>query len=197
MGQLRRSMSGRPVSHVFRCKVLAHGSRDTSGQPGKMNIVQQLHNAARSYCITRHAHWCSEYRSLPDRGGVRAGTCFADKARDTFPRYNILSAILADIERLDPDSLPEFSVLTELLILSGHTAQSLFTEKPGPRIHPLPRSRPTRSTGSSLRTGSRGFWFPESLHWIMYASHENSMTTGGILTDAIFRCWPGASEHLW
>lgn len=45
--------------------------------------------------------------------------------------------------------------------------------------------------------GTEGFWFPESLHWIMYASHENSMTTGGILTDAIFRCWPGASEHFW
>ena len=212
-----------------------------------------------------------------------------------------MSAILTDVEQLDPDALPEFAELTELLILSGHTAQSIFTEKPSSKIeataiaderqrfadaiselasgqlpempelpyrrvlsiaevkslwqraearwgtsgsyfYPLADSTDPSLTAfdatafdrqfppESLRdivrdqsssrifelreygdenyllslgvwepyySGAEGFWFPESFDWIMYASHEDSITTGGTLTDAVMSKWKQAKDHLW
>jgi len=265
------------------------------------NAQGGLHNAARSYCINRHAHWCSEYQVLIDRGVARAGNGYTDEAYDTFPRYNIMSAILTDIERFDLDALPELAELAELLILSGHTAKSVFNEKPSSAIesaaiaderqrfanaisklasgrlpgmamlpyrrvlseaevkslwqrvevrwattggyfYPLNESTepslaafdatafdkqfPPEALRAILRkwrvnrlfelreygddnyllaldawspyyNGAEGYWFSESLDWIMYASHEDSITTGGILTDAVIKEWPEASEHPW
>jgi hypothetical protein len=236
-----------------------------------------------------------------DRGAARVGSAYTDEGYNAFPRYNILSAILTDVERLDPDALPEFTALSELLILSGHTAQSIFTEKPSSKIEanaiaderlrfahaiaefasgqipdtvalpfrrvltglevkslwqraearwgtsgsyfyplvdstdpsltafdatafdrqfpPEPLHDLVRAQGSSrifeLReygdenyllsldswepyyNGAEGFWFPESLDWIMYASHEDSITTGGTLTDAVMSKWKEAKDHLW
>jgi hypothetical protein len=43
--------------------------------------------------------------------------------------------------------------------------------------------------------GAEGFWFTDSLEWLMYASHENSITTGGALTDVVLAQWPHAAEH--
>jgi len=267
-----------------------------------MNTSQKLHNAARSYCIDRDAYWRAEYHALMDRGADRAGSEYTDKAYDMFPRYNILSAILTDIERLDSDALPELAEMAELLILSGHTAQSIFTEKSGsdirsaaiaderqrfadviakwlsnsiPDISPLPYRRvlsdaevqalwkrvearwgtrgsyfyplaestdpsliafdatafyrhlPPASLQNILRAQGtsrlfelreygdnnyqlsvdawdpyygvwgEGFWFTDTLDWIMYASHEDSVTTGGILTDAVVAKWPEAKQHPW
>jgi hypothetical protein len=236
-----------------------------------------------------------------DKGAARIGAGYSDEAYNTFPRYNVLNAILTDLERFDPDALPEFPELTELLILSGQTAQSIFTEDPSseiaasamtderqrfadaiselasgqiPDMPALPYRRVLSSeevkalwkraearwgaTGSyfypladstdstlaafdasafhqqfspetlqsylrslgvtrlfELREygdnnyqlsvdawepyydGAEGFWFTESLDWIMYASHEDSVTTGGILTDMARGNWPEAADHPW
>lgn len=266
-----------------------------------MNRSQKLHNAVRSYCITCHAHWCTEYQALIDKDAGRSGRMYTDEAFNTFPRYNILSAILTDIERFDPDALFELTELTDLFILSGHIAPGVFTEEPSSKIEaaaiaderqrfadavsrfasgqipdppPLPyrrvlspfavkslwerdearwgstgsrfyslaestdpslsafdatafhrqfsqkTSRPffavraisrlfeLREYGDSnyvLSTDARephydrveGFWFTESLDWIMYASHERSITTGCTLTASVGRDCPEASEHRW
>ncbi len=236
-----------------------------------------------------------------DRGAARIGTRYSDEAYNTFPRYNVLASILTDVERFDPDALPEFEELIDLLILSGQTAQCMFTEDLSSEIeasaiaderqrfvdvitelasgripdlpilpyrrvlsseevasvwkraearweangryfYPLVDSKDATLAAfdasafhqwfspdtlrSYLRSlsitrlfelreygdnnyelsvdawepyfdGVEGFWFPKSLDWIMYASHENSITTGGILTDVIRRNWPEASDHPW
>jgi hypothetical protein len=266
-----------------------------------MNTSQKLLNAARLYCMNRHAHWCAKYQAINDQGGARFGHGYTDKAYDTFPRYNVLDAILIDIERLDSDDLPALENLAELLILAGHTAQSVFIEKPSspiesaaiaderqqfaaaiaelasgqiPDVSALPYRRvlsvteveslwlrvkarwgtdgsyfyplaestdpslaafdetafnkqfPPASLQDILRAqginrlfelreygdnnyrlsidiwepyydGAEGFWFTESLDWIMYVSHENTITTGGTLTDAVMKNWPEASMHNW
>ncbi len=45
--------------------------------------------------------------------------------------------------------------------------------------------------------GAEGFWFSDALDWIMYASHEDSITTGGLLTDIIVSEWEDADKHEW
>jgi hypothetical protein len=266
-----------------------------------MNPTQQLYNAARKYCIDRHAHWCAEYRKLNDREGGRVGFPYSDEAYDKFPRYNALSAILTEIERIDYDNLPSYPVLSELLILAGHIADSAFTkdllsdigataianerEKFTDAIRefspasiadnpPLPYRRVlSASEVSSLwgrvqsrwgadrshfypladRTdpslyafdseafdrefppsrlqailrgwkiariyelrecgdnnyllsggawepyydGAEGYWFSDSPDWIMYASHESSITTGGTLTQAVLSEWKDAGQCGW
>lgn len=266
-----------------------------------MDYAQELHNAARRYCIDQHAHWCSEYQALDERGRAREGSGYSREAYDTFPRYNILSAILNEVERIDPDQLPGYAELADLLIRSAHSANSVFTQKPSslievaaiaderqrfvdwirrmapdslPATSPLPYRRVLSGsevaalwgrvgprwgangsyffpladrTDASLRAfntvafdaefpaprlrtilhawgvrrlyelreygdgnyllsvdcwepyydGAEGFWFSDSLEWIMYASHEGSMTTGGTLTEAILSLWPEPVDFRW
>jgi len=93
-----------------------------------MNAARMLHDAARRYCIERHGHWCGEYQKLMDQDRARIGSGYSDQAYDTFPRYHALAAILAEIERIDAEKLPVEAELHELLIIAGHTAESIFTK---------------------------------------------------------------------
>jgi hypothetical protein len=45
--------------------------------------------------------------------------------------------------------------------------------------------------------GAEVFWFSEALDWIMYESHESSITTGGTLTGAILWQWKDSDQYAW
>lgn len=51
----------------------------------------------------------------------------AREAYAIFPRYNVLNAILLDVETLDSDNLPTFHELQELLGIAGATASTGFS----------------------------------------------------------------------
>ena len=277
----------------------------------KMNTALQLHNAARKYCIDRQSYLYQRYQKLQEECKARTGFRYR-------PRSSILTGILNEIERLDADQLPEYSDLSELLLIAGEIAEIPLTESPlliivnRISVTPLTKSpiseidaaaiqderdrfvKAVRSftpasianvpllpyqrvleaaevaslwkrveaqwgangsyfyplaklTDSSLRAfeqsafdeafpaerlesilsswgiervyelreygdenflmsidywepcynGAEGFWFSDALNWIMYASHEQSITTGGILTDAILSEWRDAEQHLY
>lgn len=42
-----------------------------------------------------------------------------------------------------------------------------------------------------------GYWSAEPLDWILYASHEVSITVGGWLLAAVQQQWPTWSQHRW
>jgi len=47
-------------------------------------------------------------------------------------------------------------------------------------------------------TGDEGFWSTRALDWVIYASHENSITVGGTwLLESIRRAWPAYERHVW
>jgi len=47
-------------------------------------------------------------------------------------------------------------------------------------------------------TGLEGFWFTAKLDWLIYASHEGSLTIGGEwLLAAVQTAWPDWKEHIW
>jgi hypothetical protein len=45
--------------------------------------------------------------------------------------------------------------------------------------------------------GEECFWGDETFDWIMYASHEGSLTIGGWLLDEIKTAWPNWPERVW
>lgn len=258
-----------------------------------------LHDAARRYCIDRDAHWRQAYADLCRRGQGRAGSGYSPRALDTFPRYNVLRAILTAVERIDPWDLPPTGELVERLAAAGVEGRSPFTDPPndpiaaaamadervrfvehvralpsrprpvdGPPLLPrvrvlspdemaswngrllarwgceggsfVPVAHPERP---SLRAyhdepfheafppdrlrrildrwnvrrlyelrewgdrnlvlssaawdpsydGAEGFWFDDELDWLLYASHEGTVTTGGTLTDLVLEEWPEAA----
>jgi hypothetical protein len=45
--------------------------------------------------------------------------------------------------------------------------------------------------------GAEGYWSSGDLDWIVYASHESSVTVGGWLLDEVQALWPAWRAHLW
>ena len=46
-------------------------------------------------------------------------------------------------------------------------------------------------------SGSEAYWSSGALDWIIYASHESSVTVGGWLVEWVKSHWPGWQAHLW
>jgi hypothetical protein len=91
-----------------------------------------IHTAARRYCIERHAHWADRYAEIVRRRGDRErdGYNYTPEALSTFPRYNVLNAILVELERIDPEQLGELSAAKTRLLHVGETANDDFTLTP-------------------------------------------------------------------
>ncbi|WP_184725091.1 hypothetical protein [Streptosporangium saharense] len=87
-----------------------------------------LHVAARRYLMGRYDELADRYGELPNRGRAVDGYNYSPEAWRIFPRYNVVAAILEQVERLDPDHLPEFSALVDALAEAADTAQSPFTQ---------------------------------------------------------------------
>jgi hypothetical protein len=267
-----------------------------------MRSALALHTAARRYCLERHAHWSAEYSKLVSEGGDREpdGYHYTPAALATFPRYNVLKAILVEVERIDPSRLGDLEDTRDLLALAGQVAEDAFTRGPAAEISvrsmleereafrlyvagiepsdlqsidALPFRRVlTAHEAGSIRSGlsarwqvSEGYWFPLaacSLHdvvafntegfeaaidnrdlqgilrrhgvervwelreygpeyeqditllapqyngaegywcsagldWIVYASHESSVTIGGWLLHQVQGAWPQWQAHEW
>jgi hypothetical protein len=45
--------------------------------------------------------------------------------------------------------------------------------------------------------GTEGYWCSADMDWIIYVSHENSITIGGWLLDAVKIVWPNWEERVW
>jgi hypothetical protein len=48
-----------------------------------------------------------------------------------------------------------------------------------------------------LYNGAEGFWTASGYPWVIYASHESSITVAGALLSEIKRMWPTWQEHRW
>jgi hypothetical protein len=260
-------------------------------------LAVQLHTAARRYCMERHAHWTARYAELTRGRENRVPYTYSDRDLATFPRYNVLAAILLEVERIVPHGL-SLANLRDLLLLAGRIAETAFTKPPNAEISasameaereafcafveaqdddvlwhvaPLPHRHvlsesaarvaraelarvwgaegywyplePTRCTdvrafrrdaferdkadatlyaliaalptrrlweieetgvifeiepaSLDLRGGSETFWVPLDLAWIVYVSHESSVTVGGVVLDPLLSAWPGAAAAAW
>jgi hypothetical protein len=70
------------------------------------------------------------YAALPNGGRAEDGFHYSPQSLQIFPRYHVAEAILTEIERLDPDRLPDPTSLVAALTRAGATAQTMFTQPP-------------------------------------------------------------------
>jgi hypothetical protein len=266
-----------------------------------VNSALSLHTAARRYCLKQHAFWCARYSEIVHSAGDRErdGFNYTTEALATFPRYNVLHAILVELERIEPARLSDLENARSLLILSGD-AEDDFTRHPINEIaqramsderfafcryvreltlsdlsavEALPNRRvltaeESKSIWSRLRTrwqipvgfwyplaectvpgvvafnagafqeavpperlqdilaaygvrciwelreygpeyeqdvslckpyynGAEGYWSSGDMDWIIYASHESSVTIAGWLLPELKRIWTSWKAHLW
>jgi hypothetical protein len=87
-----------------------------------------LHVAARRYLMERYDELVRRYAVLPNQGRAEDGYHYSAEAWRIFPRYNVVAALLVEVERLDPDALPAVPDLVGTLIKAADTAQSIFTQ---------------------------------------------------------------------
>ena len=102
------------------------------GDKTRMDPIAGLHNAARHCCIARIAHWRKTYSKLAeaqsDLATIEAGESeYTHEALDTFPRHNLLEAILSDVERFIPGDFSSLNEALELLVAAGETAENRAT----------------------------------------------------------------------
>lgn len=45
--------------------------------------------------------------------------------------------------------------------------------------------------------GAEGYWTSNGLEWIIYASHESSITVGGWMLNELKTLWPTWEAHVW
>jgi hypothetical protein len=46
-------------------------------------------------------------------------------------------------------------------------------------------------------SGSEGFWFDESFEWLIYVSHESSITFSGSILPVVQKNWKNCQERIW
>jgi hypothetical protein len=100
-----------------------------------MNAVAALHNAARRYCLEQITHWQQAYTELCAAGNDRASKpggswTYTEEAYGLFPRYNVLQAILSEVERAVPTDFDSIDTARTWLAKAAETAQNPFTVNP-------------------------------------------------------------------
>ena len=79
--------------------------------------------------------------------------------------------------------------------------QGILQRRGVERVWELREYGPEYEQGVSLfdphYNGAEGYWSSGALDWIVYASHENSVTVGGWLLEEVKALWPAWQGHLW
>ncbi|MBA2620549.1 MAG: hypothetical protein H0U87_05050 [Acidobacteria bacterium] len=97
--------------------------------------IEKLHTAIRQYCIDRYAYWTENYKKLNAlEKGFSVENGYSDEALTVIPRYNVLNAILAEIERHRPADFSSFEEAKEFFTLAVTEAQNIFTKPPNEEI---------------------------------------------------------------
>ncbi|ASZ13914.1 hypothetical protein KTO58_04575 [Chitinophaga pendula] len=91
-----------------------------------MTTIEALITAARRYCKDNFNYWANRYAK--ERTGSNYPVySYSDGDYDLFPRYNVLDAILAEVEKLVGIQDTDLAACRQQLIEIGLTAQSALT----------------------------------------------------------------------
>ncbi len=96
--------------------------------------IKNLHNAIRRYCMDRHFYWSKKYSELDAVRKNLTNNGYTDEAFRTFPRYNVLNAILTEIERYRPDEFKTLDEAKKFFSLAASEAENVFTKPPNGNI---------------------------------------------------------------
>jgi hypothetical protein len=97
-------------------------------------LIKQLHTAIRRYCIENYQFWWNKYLELADLNNIRDDSDYTDEAYSIFPRYNLLNAILTEVEKTQPSDFSNFAEAKEYFCLVANQAENVFTKPPNNEI---------------------------------------------------------------
>lgn len=80
--------------------------------------------------MNRYSYWTKRYGELVSAGKNRAGKGYTEEALCTFPRYNVINAILVEIERQRPESFTSLDEAKRVFRGVAASAQNVFTQPP-------------------------------------------------------------------
>lgn len=109
------------------------------GGETEADAITALHLAARRWCVDRHARWADEYERMQGARAFAFVKTYIDDDYRVFPRYIVLEALLAAIERWLPTDVATVDEARERLVDAAHHAQSPMTAID----HPLAREAMT------------------------------------------------------
>lgn len=92
--------------------------------------IKHLHDAIRRYCIDRHFYWSKKYSELDSARKNLTNYGYTDEALRTFPRYNVLNAILVETERYRPEEFETLDEAKNFFSLIATEAENIFTKPP-------------------------------------------------------------------
>ncbi|MEV4713839.1 hypothetical protein [Micromonospora sp. NPDC049374] len=142
-----------------------------------------LHCAARRYLMDRFDELARAYAKLP-RQGRRGGS--SPTALRIFPRYQVVRAMLLEVERLDPDRLPGIDGLAAALDRAAFSAQSPFTDPPGGPIQ------------AEVMADERGLFSAAVERWIAIPDLEaEPLGYRRVLTSAESSDWRARLQARW
>ena len=107
--------------------------------------------------------------------------------------YPLSQCKISDIAAFDADAFAEFCLSFSLIDrLSAHGITRVWEL----RDYGLEYEQDL-SLFDPAYNGYEGYWTSESLDWIVYASHETSITVSGWLLENIKAQWPDWEKHTW
>lgn len=96
-----------------------------------MTDIEKLITLARHYCIDNDKFWSEKY----SKEASGHNNPYSDNDYNLFPRYNVLRAILQEIETLVGQNLTSFETCKQELVKIGENSHSIFTR--GWRNNPI------------------------------------------------------------
>lgn len=262
--------------------------------------IKHLHDAIRRYCMDRHFYWSKKYSELDSARKNFTNDGYTDEALRTFPRYNVLNAILTETECYRPDEFKTLDEAKKFFSFVASEAEGGFKKPPNGSIeqgvmneerellcnfinqitekdlslvktlfyrrvltsneseeirnelrqrweisksywYPLSPNKTEgveafqdsyfdeeigaeklkeilynrgvntvweiREDGMDYEyelsvlepyyNGAEGFWCDDKFDWIIYASHESSITLGGWLLPEIQKIWTDWRKYIW
>ena len=114
-----------------------------------------LHWMARRYLMDRYDELSNLYAQLPNQGRAADGFRYQARARRIFPRYNVVEAMLVEVERLDPERLPDLHALAHAVAINSDFAVADMLSEPkdsGCAMVSLMRSSDSSNSGRVCRS---------------------------------------------
>ncbi|MFC4042959.1 hypothetical protein ACFO1B_31410 [Dactylosporangium siamense] len=138
-----------------------------------------LHWASRRYLMTRYDELSREYGRLPDDARRTDG-------KRIFPRYNVVDAMLVEVERLDPDRLPGVDVVAGMMLAAAERARSPFTEPPHGEVE------------AQVMADERRLFAVQVRHWTEQPDlRVDAVPYRRVLTPEESSAWRTSSQRRW
>lgn len=145
-----------------------------------------VHWASRRYLKERYEGLRSGYRQLPNNGRQADGFHYTTEAKRIFPRYNVVEAILIEVERLDPDHLPGIDAVTHTLLAAAESANSPFTTSPRDEVE------------ADAIADERRLFVANVQRWVAQPNLGiDPLPYRRVLRPAESSAWRTSSQHRW